>query len=229
MNRSPLEDARYEIKFVAPITRYRELEHWIHVHPAGFRRAYPPRIVNNVYFDTYDLFTYRENLVGASARSKVRLRWYGKHPTPERTVLEVKRRRNLLGWKLSFPGGPIDFATNSWREIRRRLRESLPETARPWLDAHPQPVLINQYERQYFVSPDGRVRVTLDWKQKVFAQLLSPRPSLLRPTNLPQTIVIEFKFGRGDMRLGSRAIQGIPIRLSRNSKYVIGVQSLLPA
>jgi hypothetical protein len=39
-------------------------------------------------------------------------------------------------------------------------------------------------------------------------------------------VVVEFKFAPQDRALGSRTIQGVPIRLSRNSKYVIGVQSL---
>ena len=66
----PPEDARYEVKFVAEATRYRELESWIHMHPAGFRTSYPPRQVNNIYFDTMDLFAFTENLTGASSRSK---------------------------------------------------------------------------------------------------------------------------------------------------------------
>ena len=37
------EDARYEIKFVADATRYREIERWILLNAACFRTAYPPR------------------------------------------------------------------------------------------------------------------------------------------------------------------------------------------
>ena len=48
-------DARLEIKFVAETSRYHELEQWIRLHPAGFRKSYPPRRVNNIYFDTQDL------------------------------------------------------------------------------------------------------------------------------------------------------------------------------
>ena len=65
------DDARFEIKFVADATRYHELERWIRLNPAGFHTSYPPRQVNNVYFDTPDLYAYAENLSGASARSKV--------------------------------------------------------------------------------------------------------------------------------------------------------------
>jgi hypothetical protein len=34
------------------------------------------------------------------------------------------------------------------------------------------------------------------------------------------------KFARADHKIANRYAQGIPIRLSRNSKYVIGVQAI---
>ncbi len=221
------EDARYEIKFVADATRYRELEQWILLNPAGFRTSYPPRQVNNVYFDTQDLYAYAENLSGASARSKVRLRWYGETDQPESTVLEVKRRRNHLGWKFHFPGGPVDFRSQRWSKLRYELRRRLSPEGRLWLDSHPQPVLINCYHRQYFESPAGRLRATLDWRQTVFDQRLAARPNLRHRANLPGTLVMEIKFNRADHALGSEVTQGTPIRVSRNSKYMIGVQSIL--
>lgn len=223
------KSTRYEVKFVSTRMRLHELAHWIRVHPAGFRSPYPPRKVNNVYFDGHQLQAYHENLVGNSARSKVRLRWYGDGFRPESAVIEVKRKRNMLGWKLSYATGAVDLEADSWLRIRRRLRADLSAEARAWLDASPQPVLINRYDREYFVSWDQRVRVTLDAHQSVFDQRFAGRPNLTFPANLPNTIVVEFKFAPEDRAEGMWAIQGIPIRASRNSKYVIGVQSLLPS
>jgi hypothetical protein len=220
--------ARHEVKFVSLPVRYPDLAQWVRVHAAGFYSPYPPRRVNNVYFDDYRLVAYHENLVGDSSRSKVRVRWYGETLHPDSCVLEVKRKRNLMGWKLSYPTGPLDFEADTWRTLRRKLRESLCGAGRLWLDANPQAVLINRYDREYFVSRDGKVRVTLDAHQRVFDQRFGGRPNLARPANLPATVVVEFKFAREDFFLGSRAIQGLPVRASRNSKYVIGVQSLLP-
>lgn len=221
------EDARYEVKFVADAVRYHELEQWIRLHPAGFRTSYPPRRVNNVYFDTPALDAYAENLSGASARSKVRLRWYGESFAPTATCLEVKRRRNHLGWKLLFRTGAMDLARESWNSLRRQLREMLPPEGKLWLDTHPQPVLINRYFRQYFEAPEGKLRATLDFRQGVLDQRIRSRPNLRSRANLPDTLVVEIKFHRSDHDLGSRAIAGIPIRVSRNSKYTIGVQSIL--
>jgi len=221
------EDARYEIKFVADATRHHELEQWIRMNPAGFRTSYPPRWVNNVYFDTPDLLAFAENLSGASARSKVRLRWYGETFAPMQTKLEVKRRRNTFGWKHIYPAGPVDLNRGGWSVIRRSLRRALPPEGRAWLDAHPQPVLLNRYHRQYFESPAGKLRATLDWRQQVWDQRLKNTPNLRNRSNLPDTLVVEIKFQRENDRLGAHAIDGIPIRVSRNSKYVIGVESIL--
>jgi len=38
---------------------------------------------------------------------------------------------------------------------------------------------------------------------------------------------VEIKFRMADRALGAQAIAGIPIRVSRNSKYMIGVESIL--
>jgi hypothetical protein len=88
-------------------------------------------------------------------------------------------------------------------------------------------VLINRYHRQYFESPGGKVRATLDFRQSVFDQRLASRPNLRRAANLPDTLVVEIKFLPSDRELGERAIDGLPIRVSRNSKYMIGVESIL--
>jgi hypothetical protein len=221
------DNARYEIKFVADATRYRELEHWIRVNPAGFYSRFPPRRVNNVYFDTPDLDAYAENLSGTSARSKVRVRWYGETHQPTASVLEIKRRRNHLGWKHSYPGGALDFVQRTWAQLRRDLRRSLPPEGRLWLDESPQPVLINRYHRQYFESPEGKLRATLDFRQLVFDQRLKSHPNLRNRANLPDTLVVEIKFGRHDHALGSRCISSLPIRVSRNSKYMIGVGAIV--
>jgi len=221
------DDARYEVKFVAEPRRYHELELWIRLHTAGFRTPYPPRQINNVYFDTTALDAYAENLTGASARSKLRLRWYGATDAPQTSTLEVKRRRNRLGWKLLYPGCAMDLAAEPWRRVLARLRGCIPPEGRPWLDSHPVPVLVNRYLRRYFESSDGHVRATLDYRQSVYDQRFSSRPNLRFQANIPDTVIVEIKFHRAHHALGSQAIAGIPIRVSRNSKYVIGLHSIL--
>lgn len=220
------EDARYEVKFVAHATRLHELLRWARIHPAGFLEAYPQRQVNNVYFDNNEFHAYRENLLGSNERSKLRLRWYGATNRPESGMLEVKRRRSGLGWKLSFPVAALPLEGVPWSEFRGELRSQLSPLARLWLDANGVEVLINRYQRRYFVSSDGLVRLTFDWDQQVYDQRRSTLPNLERRANLPNSVVVEFKFAKDDRQDASRIIQGLPLRVSRNSKYVIGMQAI---
>jgi len=218
---------RHELKFAAAVERYADLESWIRQNAGGFVRAYPPRRVNNVYFDTPDLAAYQENLSGTSRRTKLRLRWYGETQRPNSAVLELKHRRNQLGWKSLFRIGAIDFERASWSELRRAIRDQLPAAGRLWLDAHSEPILVNQYDRQYYERPERDVRITLDRHQAVFDQRCGSRPNLRRRANLPDVLVVEIKFAPADRRIGQQVLQGIPIRVSRNSKYAIAVQSIL--
>jgi len=218
---------RYEVKFVAPTIRREEVDAWIQTHPAGFRVAYPQRRINNVYFDDYDLRTFDENLTGISRRAKVRFRWYGHGLGETAGKLELKLKRNRLGWKETFTVPSLALAGPSWSEILVSLRAQLPFAGRAWLDAHPQPVLINRYTRRYFVSADGRVRVTVDGDQQVFDQRFHAAPNVRAAANLPEGLIVEVKADSDDYRRAGRAIQGIPLRVGRHSKYVVGVQSIL--
>ncbi len=218
---------RHEVKFAAATVRYHDLEGWIRLHPGGFERSYPARWVNNVYFDTPDLAAYRENLSGTSRRTKLRLRWYADTPSPDAAAIELKHRQNDLGWKSHFPIGPFDLGAQSWMALIRTIRKQLPQAARLSFDAHPEPILINRYHREYFERPERDVRITLDWHQTVFDQRPHPGPNLRRRANLPDSLVVEIKFAAADRAIGQRMIQGIPIRASRNSKYAIAVQSIL--
>jgi hypothetical protein len=223
----PERELRYEVKFVAPPTKRSEVEAWIRTHPSSFRMAYPPRRVNNVYFDDCDLSTYEENLTGISRRMKIRFRWYGTDPTEPQGTLEFKMKRNRLGWKENFPVVGLKLAGRPWGEIVRSLRAQLPLEGRVWFDRYPQPILINYYWRHYFVSHDGRVRVTFDDDQMVCDQRFHDVPNFSSCVNLPDAMIVEVKAAAEDLELAGRAIQRIPIRVGRHSKYVVGVQSMM--
>jgi hypothetical protein len=218
--------ARFEIKFVGPDRLHDVVEWWIRVHPAGFVEPYPQRRVSNLYFDTYAYGAYEQNLMGSSVRQKLRLRWYGESHQPEQASLEVKLRRNRLGWKLSHPVKALPLEGVRWSEVRRKLRAQLPDPPRLWIDANPFPILINRYERRYFLSSDRRVRLTLDWDQRTFDQRGSTLPNLCRPAPVPRVVVVELKFDPEDRRRVVEIVQGLPLRVSRYSKYIVGVQAI---
>ncbi|MCR9093691.1 MAG: VTC domain-containing protein [bacterium] len=212
---------RFEVKFLGQASAQDVIETWIREHAAGFVRPYPPRFVNSTYFDTYDLGAFEENLVGASAREKVRLRWYGREPESDRSTLEVKLRRNKLGWKLSYPVVGVPRHDVPWQTLRADLRRQLPDDARVRFDLNPAVALVNQYYRHYFVSGDGRVRLTVDTDLKAFDQRFGRTPRLERSIDMPAILVVEFKFAPEDRAAAMKMVQGIPLRVSRSSKYAI--------
>lgn len=221
------ETARLEIKFVAYEINYHTLLHWLRMHPAGFVAPYPDRRVNNIYFDTHSYLAFTDNLSGSSSRTKVRYRWYGESPGPDAGTLEIKQKRNFFGWKLRYKVPKTLYKNEAnWRAIRQSLLAQLPPDGKKWLDANPMPVLINRYLRKYFVSSDGKVRATIDTQQAVWDQRFKPSPNFTRSANLAKTIVVEFKFDRQDRDLASRLLQGMPLRVSRHSKYINGVRAI---
>lgn len=222
------ESTRYEIKMTTDNLMLGEVRSWLRVHPAGFYVAYPPRQVNNVYMDTPHLSSFMENLAGGSARRKVRLRWYGENTKNVQGVFEVKCKQNMCGWKISQRlSKALDLLKTKWVELIAAIREELTDNLKIYLLSSGGPVLINRYQREYYVSFDGTVRVTLDYSQVVYNQRKSAFPNLrfsLPPSN---DMVIEFK---ADSKHGKRlaeVIPHIPLRVSKYSKYTLGVEALL--
>ena len=220
-------NARREIKFVADETEADRLIHWLKVHPAGFREAYPARWINSIYFDTHDLWTYRQNLAGASERHKVRYRWYGPARLPGPGAFEVKCKRNYFGWKLRFPVRRLSIAAGGrWHDFVVQVTDELPAEGRIWLHACPRPTLLVRYMRYYFETPDRRMRATVDQHQEMFDQRYKPYLNITRASNIPRTVVFELKFERKDRLLAARLLSGFPVRVSRHSKYVAGLRSV---
>jgi len=219
------DGARREIKFVAPLYESDRIRHWLRLHRAAFKTAYPDRWVNNVYFDTHGYTAYAENLSGGSSRTKVRYRWYGAGAdTPGPGGLEIKQKRNSFGWKLRFPVPEAPYRPGAgWNEIRRLLEAQLNPEGRLWLRSNPHPVLLNRYYREYYVNAEGRIRVTLDTRQAVWDQRKKAMPNVTQRIDFPSLVTMEMKFDRGDRDLASRLVQGLPVRLSRYSKYTTGV------
>jgi len=227
MNLAVPQDTRCELKGVIRETYYSNLLHWLRTHPEGFSEAYPRRIINSVYFDTYNLTAYEENLLGSSSRAKVRYRWYGNSRTPDAGKLEIKCKKNSFGWKQNYkiPSAPYHPGA-TWHTVTNLLLRYLSLEGRFWIYEFPWPVIIIRYHRDYFISKDGQIRVTIDSQQKGFDQRYRPYPNIDRPSNQPETMVMEIKCGKERKKTLSQMMDHIPVRLTRYSKYMIGMKSI---
>lgn len=220
-------EERHEIKFAAYALEYARVRQWLQLHAAGFYSPYPDRQVNNVYFDTWDYRAYAENLAGLSQRSKLRFRWYGDSAGPASGSLEVKRKRNHFGWKLRFRVAEAPWCEGrGWSDTRAALREQLPADGRFWFDQNPLPVMLNRYERQYFVSADGMVRATIDVNQRVWDQRYGSLPNFTRQAVTQDTLVVEFKFSREHRQTVVAMLRGFPLRIGRHSKFMNAMRAI---
>ncbi len=218
-------EVRYELKLPCSANFLAQARGWIRLHPEGFRTAFPARQVNNLYLDSPGLTNLAENLAGQAERRKLRLRWYGATPRPRSVpaVLELKIKRGSVGDKRRLPlAAPLDL-TQSYKRILTDLLVVAPDAWRQWVQRASRPALINLYQRDYFVSPDGVIRCTLDYGQTFFDQRFHVRPNLTHRLAAGDQIVIEVKAPVELQERLEEAMERFPIPRRRHSKYVDGL------
>jgi hypothetical protein len=216
---------RFEVKWLVPLHARATLEAWLGGHELAFGRIHDARTVSSAYYDTPFLDDFAANLAGLAHRQKVRLRWYGESWAPAHSTLEVKGRINFVGWKAQHPVAVgLDFLRMPWRDVTAAVRNELRSgPLLPFLDGRPDVSVITRYLRHYYVSRDGKVRVTIDDDVAAFAQIGHARPQLRFPELRPELIVVELKCATDDHALGSRAVADLPWRPGRHSKYASAV------
>jgi VTC domain-containing protein len=222
----PRDGLRYELKWVCEPHQLAQARSWIRLHPAGFVVAYPPRRVNSLYLDTPHLSSFDENLAGVSGRQKLRLRWYGDEVRIGSPLLELKKKRNLLGDKAQVLLPCMLDLTSPWSALLGTLRACVEPAWRVRLEVATQPTLLNHYRREYYCTSDGALRITLDHACAAYDQRLSLRPNLRVPLAVADRVVIEVKAAPDQIERLQEAAAQFPAPRTRNSKYA---SSLLAA
>ena len=223
-----MEPTRYEIKMTCAGMYLAHVRAWVRMHPDLFVEAYPPRRVNNLYFDTRQVDCLNDNLIGAAERAKLRYRWYGTDHSAVRGVLELKCKANQLGWKILCPiPVAFDLAAVSWRDLMEQMREHAEGRVAASLSQVDQPTLLNSFTREYYESMDRQVRVTVDSNQVVCDQVMHPAPNLWFRTPIRDRVVVEVKSDSKLHRRVSNVVSRFPLQVERNSKYVTGMLSSL--
>ena len=228
MNKKPPaapSEVRYELKLPCDAALLAQAQSWIRLHPEGFRTAFPTRQVNNLYLDSPGLTNLAENLAGQAERRKLRYRWYGPLPQPPvvQATLELKIKHGSVGDKRRLVlAAPLDL-DQTFKHILAGLRAEVPDEWRPWVLKAGRPALINHYRRDYYVSPDGAIRCTLDYEQTFYDQRFRVRPNLTHALVVKDQIVIEVKAPVDLEERLERAMGRFPIPRHRHSKYVDGL------
>lgn len=221
-----LDETRHELKLTAERWELDRVRGWLRLHPAGFSTLYPPRQVNSVYFDTWDLDSYHDNLAGVPSRYKLRLRWYGPDLTRVTGTIELKRKKGVCGWKPQYRvAEPISLHDTSWPRVLRALRERIPPGWRHHLHAACSPVVLISYQREYYRTLDGIVRATVDYDLRAFDQCRFLRPNITTRGPVESRVILELKASSSHRRRLAEVAADFPLRTDRSSKYVAGVQA----
>lgn len=207
---------RYERKYKIEGLALSLILQTIRLHPAGLSKIFPDRQINNIYFDTPDLTTYKENVMGLANRDKFRVRWYGLDPfLIKKPKLEIKHRRNNVGYKTTHNVDIFDF--ENLTPLIQQVN-TLSGTS-----ASLRPTLQNSYKRAYFGTRDEKFRVTIDWDLS-YASMLTTNQFIKHQRAEKNVFIMEVKYEQELEQEADRISQFFPFRSTKNSKYVTGIE-----
>ncbi len=215
-------DLRYEIKMVCEERALPRLMAALKLHPACISTLYPARQVQSVYFDTPEGHALDENLAGISHRKKIRFRWYGSDTHGVQGVLECKLRMNRLGSKniLKIPV-PIDVEGVSRSAFRNSLLAHCDDKWRHALSHGLEVAQWISYQREYLITADRTVRITVDQNLRSFDQRHRLHLGRSFATPNPAILVVECKAPASQRERLEEVIQHIPLLPDKCSKFVM--------
>jgi len=173
----------------------------------GFIERYKARQVSSVYFDDLEHSCLRDNIDGVPYRDKLRVRYYDE--ALDRAKIEIKHRRNNVGFKSTF-----DLTVNP--VSRGQVLNSAKEWCRENILNTLQPSAYVSYTRRYFAK--DTLRATVD--ERVVSGRLIGMTSLA--SAMVNYEVVEFKYPLGmdqEFRSLYKNIDQIALRNTKSSKY----------
>ncbi len=218
---------RYERKFVYPTLRALDIINTeVLCNSYGFREIFHRRSVNNLYLDDQNYSFYRQNVAGDERREKYRFRWYGDDfYTIEKPTLEVKKKMGAVGDKLSFKykAVTIDLNHASAKAFQEKMILAAQDNGDLLLAStlsRLQPALYNSYERRYFLSACERFRITIDYNMQFYNPAY---PTTWASQRSLKDVILELKYAVSEDADARQLSQELSSRLSKNSKYVRGI------
>jgi len=221
-----LRTHRYERKFLVEELMPFQVAALINHHPRLFYEPYPPRYVNNLYLDTPEMVNFFDNVNGAMQRRKVRVRWYGEpFGKINRPMLEIKVKDGMVGTKRTYPLSSFQMDACFCDRIFQRVLtvSDLPYEVQYGLQGL-NVVLFNRYFRHYYATRDSAFRLTLDTQQTFYkVNGLFGNKFAHRQVNT-RDVVVELKYEIEQEPQANHISGFFPFRMTRNSKYVQGIE-----
>ena len=223
-----MTDKRCELKFTTSEANYHFILNWILNNAYNFRKNYPKRFVNSIYFDTYSYDSFAENILGSSKKTKIRYRWYGNLTNEIKNgSLEIKKRDNIFNYKNIYEIRNLTINKDKkFKDIIDIIKLNLPIEASIEFETRPFPTTVVRYIRDYFINFDNNIRITIDKNIKVYDQRLNNTINLNNKIILSDLMVIEFKFKDDLFENVNHILKDFPIKASKNSKYINAIRSI---
>lgn len=185
----------------------------------GFREIYEERQINNIYFDDFNLSRFYANINGNFLKEKWRLRWYG--PTFGENKIVTLEQKSRAG-NIQFKKNEINFNINIFNNMRTdNFYQKLPNKLRNLYIIN-----FNKYNRKYFANKNKSVRITID-KNVSYSNIFKEKFLKINKTYNDKRIILEIKSVINNEEILQNICQNLPLRVSRNSKYVNGIISTL--
>lgn len=222
------EELRHERKFLITDYSAADVEQIVKFNPACFTEIYHQRTVNNIYFDSLAFDSYYSNIEGNTDRIKARIRWYGAlFGKIENAVLEFKIKKGLLGKKDYYSLNPFELDQNFSKEeiISAINSDKIPTSIKDMMNSF-YPTLLNSYTRKYFLSANKNFRVTIDQNQSYY-RISYNKNTFLNKVNNQQAVVLELKYNVEMESEANEITSNLPFALTKNSKYLQGIERVL--
>ena len=222
-NYSTTTEKRIELKDVFSTSEFSKFEKAIKLSKFSYYCPFPTRQINSIYFDDYSYSSLEDSIEGNSLRTKKRIRWYGIQKKKIDATLEIKKKQGIYSWKELYKNKyTVNPNAKSWGEmVENKDKKDSYNTA--LLNQIPKSIL--SYNRQYFCSFNGKVRITIDQNLQSFPQNFPFSPNLIRSKKHYNFMIIEVKIASNDEHLVEQVRQEIPFTPRRFSKYC---ESLVP-
>ena len=181
-----------------------------------FFTQYPSRRVNSIYFDNANLSSIRQNLDGVSEKKKIRVRWYGSQNQLMNPILEIKSKKGMITNKETYKIEELEglqFPDLKNLDLIKNVVNSKNKSKNII-----EPILTTNYDRQYFVSNNSKVRATVDYN--LHSINLKNLSQMQIVKNFSFICVLEIKYPTNLDKYVRQNLKEITLRLSKNSKFI---------
>ena len=205
------------------------LEQYVYSIPYCIKKSYDDRFVNSIYYDTINYNAFKDNLAGISNRYKTRLRWYNNLNNSGKFFLEFKIKQGSIGSKHRIPLDlKLDLNIVRHSDIIDSVSKQLNSDDNILFNySSHNPVVLVRYERSYYESNIYNIRITIDHKLKYYPQQYSGNLNILYNSRTYNMIIVEIKYHSNNNDMISDIVQYLPYRITKSSKYVMGVDSIM--